>query len=64
MGGLRGENRALIIIVQKAAPLTLISYLIEINAFTLRIILISTIGELKQTSIRRFLTYSTINHTG
>ena len=54
--------------MQKAAQLILISYLIEINAFTLRIILISTIvgsiGGLNQTSIRKILTYSSINHTG
>jgi len=46
----------------------LISYLIEINVFTLIIILISTIvgsiGGLNQTSIRKILTYSSINHTG
>jgi len=66
--GLRWENCALLITVQKAAPLILISYLIEINAFTLTIILISTIvgsiGGLNQTSIRKILTYSSINHTG
>lgn len=66
--GLRWENCALLITVQKAAPLMLISYLIEINAFTLRIILISTIvgsiGGLNQTSMRKILTYSSINHTG
>jgi NADH:ubiquinone oxidoreductase subunit 2 (subunit N) len=68
MEGLRWENCALFITVQKAAPLILISYLIETNAFTLRIILISTIvgsiGELNQTSIRNILTYSSINDTG
>jgi len=66
--GLRWENCALLITVQKAAPLILISYLIDINIFTLRIILISTIvgaiGGLNQTSIRKILTYSSINHTG
>lgn len=66
--GLRWENCALLITVQKAAPIILISYLIEINVFTLRIILISTfvgaIGGLNQTSIRKILTYSSINHTG
>jgi NADH-ubiquinone oxidoreductase chain 2 len=68
MEGLKLENCALLRTVQKAAPLMLISYLIEINAFTLRIILISTIvgsiGGLNQTSIRKILTYSSINHTG
>jgi hypothetical protein len=60
--GLRWENYALLITVQKAAPLILISYLIEINIFTLRIIIISTIvgsiGGLNQTSIRKILTSS------
>jgi len=68
MEGLRWENCALLITIQKAAPLMLISYLIEINTFTLRIIVISTvvggIGGLNQTSIRKILTYSSINHTG
>ena len=54
--------------MQKAAPLILILYLIEINAFTLRIILISTIvgsiRGLNQTSIRKILTYTSINHIG
>jgi len=54
--------------VQKAAPLILISYVIEIYTFTLIIIMISTIvgsiGGLNQTSIRKILTYTSINHTG
>jgi len=68
MEGLRWENTALLITVQKAAPLILVSYLIEINPFTLGIILISTIvgsiGGLNQNSIWKILTYSSINHTG
>lgn len=66
--GLRWENCALLLTVQKAAPLILLSYLIDINNFTLIIILASTIvgsiGGLNQTSIRKILTYSSINHTG
>jgi len=66
--GLRWENCALLITVQKAAPLILMSYLIEINIFTLRIILLSTIvgsiGGLNQTSVRKILTYSSISNTG
>jgi len=61
-------SQPLLITVQKAAPLILISYLIEINTFTLIIILISTIvgsiGGLNQTSIQKIWTYSSINHTG
>nr|AQP30353.1 NADH dehydrogenase subunit 2 [Nasutitermes sp. SC TB-2017] len=68
MEGLSWENCALLMTVQKAAPLMLMSYLIEINAFTLSIILLSTIvgsiGGLNQTSMRSILTYSSINHTG
>nr|AIY61958.1 NADH dehydrogenase subunit 2 [Neocapritermes araguaia] len=68
MEGLSWENCALLMTVQKAAPLMLMSYLIEINAFTASIILMSTIvgsiGGLNQTSMRKILTYSSINHTG
>nr|AQP28956.1 NADH dehydrogenase subunit 2 [Ruptitermes nr. xanthochiton FG-ND2-26] len=68
MEGLSWENCALLMTVQKAAPLMLMSYLIEINTFTLSIIMMSTIvgaiGGLNQTSMRKILTYSSINHTG
>nr|YP_009350416.1 NADH dehydrogenase subunit 2 [Termes rostratus]AQP27001.1 NADH dehydrogenase subunit 2 [Termes rostratus] len=68
MEGLSWENCALLMTVQKAAPLMLMSYLIDINTFTLSIILMSTIvgsiGGLNQTSMRKILTYSSINHTG
>nr|YP_009351274.1 NADH dehydrogenase subunit 2 [Polyspathotermes sulcifrons]AQP29110.1 NADH dehydrogenase subunit 2 [Polyspathotermes sulcifrons] len=68
MEGLSWENCALLMTVQKAAPLMLLSYLIEINTFVLTIILMSTIvgsiGGLNQTSMRKILTYSSINHTG
>nr|AQP30637.1 NADH dehydrogenase subunit 2 [Termes fatalis] len=68
MEGLSWENCALLMTVQKAAPLMLMSYLIDINTFTLSIILMSaivgSIGGLNQTSMRKILTYSSINHTG
>nr|QXT44466.1 NADH dehydrogenase subunit 2 [Apicotermitinae gen. L sp. CMRT172] len=68
MEGLSWENCALLMTVQKAAPLMLMSYLIEMSAFTLSIIMMSTIvgaiGGLNQTSMRKILTYSSINHTG
>jgi NADH-ubiquinone oxidoreductase chain 2 len=58
----------LIITVQKAAPMILISYLIGINTLTLGAFLISVIvgalGGINQTSLRKILTYSSINHTG
>nr|QZK21909.1 NADH dehydrogenase subunit 2 [Drepanotermes sp. QLD_080] len=68
MEGLSWGNCALLMTVQKAAPLMLMSYLIDTNAFTLSIILMSTIvgaiGGMNQTSMRKILTYSSINHTG
>nr|QXT44063.1 NADH dehydrogenase subunit 2 [Apicotermitinae gen. D sp. CAM075]QXT44362.1 NADH dehydrogenase subunit 2 [Apicotermitinae gen. D sp. CMRT020] len=68
MEGLSWENCALLMTIQKAAPLMLMSYLIDINIFTLSIIMMSTvvgaIGGLNQTSMRKILTYSSINHTG
>nr|AQP29971.1 NADH dehydrogenase subunit 2 [Ateuchotermes sp. C TB-2017] len=68
MEGLSWENCALLMTIQKAAPLMLMSYLIEMNMFTLSIIMLSTIvgaiGGLNQTSMRKILTYSSINHTG
>nr|QXT44193.1 NADH dehydrogenase subunit 2 [Anenteotermes sp. A JRA-2021a] len=68
MEGLSWENCALLMTIQKAAPLMLMSYLIEMNIFVLMIILLSTIvgaiGGLNQTSMRKILTYSSINHTG
>nr|QXT44128.1 NADH dehydrogenase subunit 2 [Labidotermes celisi] len=68
MEGLSWENCALLMTIQKAAPLMLMSYLIEMNTFTLSIVLMSTIvgsiGGLNQTSMRKILTYSSINHTG
>nr|YP_009351677.1 NADH dehydrogenase subunit 2 [Ruptitermes arboreus]AQP30379.1 NADH dehydrogenase subunit 2 [Ruptitermes arboreus] len=68
MEGLSWSNCALLMTVQKAAPLMLMSYLIDMNTFTLSIIVTSTvvgaIGGLNQTSMRKILTYSSINHTG
>nr|QXT44479.1 NADH dehydrogenase subunit 2 [Astratotermes hilarus] len=68
MEGLSWENCALLMTIQKAAPLMLMSYLIEMNIFTLSMIMLSTIvgsiGGLNQTSMRKILTYSSINHTG
>nr|URH17034.1 NADH dehydrogenase subunit 2 [Aparatermes thornatus] len=68
MEGLSWENCMLLMTIQKAAPLMLMSYLIDMNTFTLSIIITSTIvgaiGGLNQTSMRKILTYSSINHTG
>nr|WHM51862.1 NADH dehydrogenase subunit 2 [Heterotermes convexinotatus] len=68
MEGLSWENCGLLMTIQKAAPMMLMSYLIEANTFMFSIILASTIvgaiGGLNQTSMRKILTYSSINHTG
>nr|AMX22822.1 NADH dehydrogenase subunit 2 [Coptotermes testaceus] len=68
MEGLSWENCGLLMTIQSAAPMMLMSYLIEANPFMLSIILASTvvgaIGGLNQTSMRKILTYSSINHTG
>jgi NADH-ubiquinone oxidoreductase chain 2 len=68
MEGLRWTNCLLIITVQKAAPIILISYLIKMNVLTSSFILASVIvgalGGINQTSLRKILTYSSINHTG
>jgi NADH-ubiquinone oxidoreductase chain 2 len=58
----------LLITVQKISPFILISYLLKINLFLARIIItsvaIGSIGGINQTSLRKILTYSSINHTG
>nr|WHM51563.1 NADH dehydrogenase subunit 2 [Acorhinotermes subfusciceps] len=68
MEGLSWENCTLLMTVQKAAPLMLISYSIESNIFNIMIItlsvIIGAIGGLNQTSMRKIMTYSSINHTG
>nr|QAX91129.1 NADH dehydrogenase subunit 2 [Schedorhinotermes lamanianus] len=68
MEGLSWSNCTLLMTVQKAAPLMLLSYSIENNSFTAAIILssviIGAIGGLNQTSLRKIMTYSSINHTG
>nr|URX53629.1 NADH dehydrogenase subunit 2 [Bifiditermes sp. 2 AB-2022a] len=68
MEGLSWTNCLLMMTVQKMAPLMLISYLTTPNLLTLLIIMMSTIigsmGGINQTSTRKILTYSSINHTG
>nr|QAX91220.1 NADH dehydrogenase subunit 2 [Parrhinotermes microdentiformis] len=68
MEGLSWENCTLLMTIQKAAPLMLMSYSIESNMFMMMIIsssvIIGAIGGLNQTSMRKILTYSSINHTG
>nr|URX53681.1 NADH dehydrogenase subunit 2 [Bifiditermes nr. madagascariensis] len=68
MEGLSWTNCLLMMTVQKTAPLMLISYLASTNLMTLSIIVMSVIvgsmGGMNQTSTRKILTYSSINHTG
>nr|YP_009250753.1 NADH dehydrogenase subunit 2 [Rhinotermes hispidus]AMX23106.1 NADH dehydrogenase subunit 2 [Rhinotermes hispidus] len=68
MEGLSWENCVWLMTIQKAAPLMLISYSIENNLFITSIIassvVIGAIGGLNQTSMRKIMTYSSINHTG
>nr|URX53941.1 NADH dehydrogenase subunit 2 [Cryptotermes sp. 5 AB-2022a] len=68
MEGLSWENCLLMMTVQKAAPMMLASYLMSINYLILTIVVLSvmvgSIGGMNQTSLRKILTYSSINHTG
>nr|AVN67982.1 NADH dehydrogenase subunit 2 [Macropanesthia sp. B115] len=66
MEGLSWWNCFILMTVQKIAPLILISYSIKFNYFMIMIIvmsiLIGTIGGYNQVSLRKILTYSSINH--
>nr|YP_010946817.1 NADH dehydrogenase subunit 2 [Rhabdoblatta atra]WGO57574.1 NADH dehydrogenase subunit 2 [Rhabdoblatta atra] len=68
MEGLSWNNCFILMTIQKIAPLMLISYTINFNVFSTLIILMSimigAIGGYNQTSIRKILTYSSINHMG
>nr|AVN67907.1 NADH dehydrogenase subunit 2 [Lobopterella dimidiatipes] len=68
MEGLSWINCLILMTIQKISPLILISYLTKINFFITMIILSSIIvgalGGYNQTSIRKILTYSSINHMG
>nr|URX54006.1 NADH dehydrogenase subunit 2 [Glyptotermes sp. 14 AB-2022a] len=68
MEGMSWTNCLLMMTVQKTAPMMLISYSMNTTSMTLSIILMSvvvgSIGGMNQTSLRKILTYSSINHTG
>nr|URX52942.1 NADH dehydrogenase subunit 2 [Glyptotermes sp. 6 AB-2022a]URX52968.1 NADH dehydrogenase subunit 2 [Glyptotermes sp. 6 AB-2022a] len=68
MEGLSWNNCLLMMTVQKTAPMMLMSYLMKMDLPTLMIILMSVtvgaLGGMNQTSLRKILTYSSINHTG
>lgn len=65
--GLSWTNNFILITWQKIAPLILISYFIVPNLFYLIIfssILIGSLGGLNQTSLRKIIAFSSINHLG
>nr|AVN68004.1 NADH dehydrogenase subunit 2 [Melanozosteria nitida] len=68
MEGLSWNNCFILMTIQKIAPLMLISYSLMMSVFTWSIILMSVVigsmGGLNQISIRKILTYSSINHMG
>lgn len=65
--GLNWINNLLLITWQKIAPIIILTYCININFFIFSIIIsivISRINGLNQTSLRKLLAYSSINHLG
>nr|AIY61581.1 NADH dehydrogenase subunit 2 [Glyptotermes satsumensis] len=68
MEGLSWNNCLLMMTVQKSTPMMLTSYLVKTNLPTLLVILMSVtvgaLGGMNQNSLRKILTYSSINHTG
>nr|QNE85362.1 NADH dehydrogenase subunit 2 [Nemoura avicularis] len=68
MEGLNWMNGLMLLTWQKIAPLMLISYTFTLNTFFSLIIILSvligSLGGLNQTSIRKILAYSSINHLG
>nr|AQM39941.1 NADH dehydrogenase subunit 2 [Phyllomimus sp. ZJZ-2017] len=68
MEGLSWTNCIILMTWQKIAPLMLLSYLMNMNKFTYMMIIMSiivgSIGGLNQTSTRKLMAYSSINHLG
>nr|YP_009630613.1 NADH dehydrogenase subunit 2 [Rhopalopsole bulbifera]QBR55133.1 NADH dehydrogenase subunit 2 [Rhopalopsole bulbifera] len=68
MEGLNWGNSLTLMTWQKIAPLMLLSYVVSLNFFILMIIVTSmtvgAMGGLNQTSLRKILAYSSINHLG
>nr|UJT63709.1 NADH dehydrogenase subunit 2 [Uvarovina chinensis] len=68
MEGLSWKNCFILMTWQKIAPLILMSYIIEMNTFIMIIIvtsvLIGSLGGLNQSSLRKLMAYSSINHLG
>nr|YP_009349792.1 NADH dehydrogenase subunit 2 [Zichya baranovi]AQM39863.1 NADH dehydrogenase subunit 2 [Zichya baranovi] len=68
MEGLSWENCFILMTWQKIAPLMLLSYVLETSMFITFIILssiiIGSLGGLNQSSLRKLMAYSSINHVG
>nr|YP_009754261.1 NADH dehydrogenase subunit 2 [Anterastes babadaghi]QGL09056.1 NADH dehydrogenase subunit 2 [Anterastes babadaghi] len=68
MEGLSWKNCFILMTWQKIAPLMLLAYVIEMNIFIAIIILasvmIGSLGGLNQSSLRKLMAYSSINHVG
>nr|QRW36306.1 NADH dehydrogenase subunit 2 [Hydroporus brevis] len=68
MDGLNWMNSLILLTWQKIAPMMILSYTMKMNYFIYMIIILSTfigsIGGLNQTSLRKILAYSSINHIG
>nr|UPX88603.1 NADH dehydrogenase subunit 2 [Pholidoptera griseoaptera] len=68
MEGLSWKNCFILMTWQKIAPLMLLAYVIEMNIFISMIIvmsvLIGSLGGLNQSSLRKLMAYSSINHVG
>nr|AEE98123.1 NADH dehydrogenase subunit 2 [Blepharicera zionensis] len=67
MEGLNWMNSLILLTFQKLAPLTLLSYSLNMNFIIFIIIMsifIGSIGGLNQTSLRKMMAYSSINHLG
>nr|URX53189.1 NADH dehydrogenase subunit 2 [Cryptotermes mangoldi] len=68
MEGLSWQNCLLMMTVQKAAPMMLTSYSMKVSPLILMVVVMSvvvgSVGGMNQTSLRKILTYSSINHTG
>nr|YP_010837722.1 NADH dehydrogenase subunit 2 [Poecilimon cretensis]WGF19457.1 NADH dehydrogenase subunit 2 [Poecilimon cretensis] len=68
MEGLSWMNCLILMTWQKIAPFILISYVIVMNTFTSLVIIgsiiIGSLGGLNQTSLRKLMAYSSINHLG
>nr|YP_010693048.1 NADH dehydrogenase subunit 2 [Dacus armatus]WCB98229.1 NADH dehydrogenase subunit 2 [Dacus armatus] len=67
MEGLSWMNSLILMTWQKIAPLMLISYMPQNNFITLVIILstiVGSLGGLNQTSLRKLMAFSSINHLG